>query len=76
MPTIGSNSPDPVFLHSRREAIMAGGFLVAGIDPIIIGLGAWFIGSYVATVKAAPPPEELVERYFYGGRPLDVGECS
>ncbi len=49
---------------------------LAGMDPIIIGLVASFVGSYVATVKAAPPPEELVERYFYGGEPVDVGEGS
>ncbi len=49
---------------------------LAGMDPIIIGLAASFIGSYAATVKAAPPPEDLVERYFYGGRPVYLGERS
>ncbi|QDT77405.1 Sodium/pantothenate symporter [Gimesia maris] len=34
-------------------------------DPIIIGLFVSFISGFVVTKMTAPPPEELVHKYFY-----------
>lgn len=34
-------------------------------DPIIIGLSVSFIAGFVVTKMTAPPPQELVHKYFY-----------
>jgi sodium/pantothenate symporter len=34
-------------------------------DPIIIGLFVSFISGYIVTKVTAPPPDELVQKYFY-----------
>ncbi|MDA1014832.1 MAG: hypothetical protein O3A00_10325 [Planctomycetota bacterium] len=34
-------------------------------DPIILGLITSFVVTYVATLATAPPPDDLVRKYFY-----------
>jgi Na+/pantothenate symporter len=40
-------------------------YRVLSMDPIIWGLGISFLGVIVVSLLTAPPPEELVRRYFY-----------
>jgi Na+/pantothenate symporter len=35
------------------------------VDPIIVGLATSFLVTYVATLVSAPPPAEIVRKYFY-----------
>jgi len=34
-------------------------------DPVIVGLVSSFTATFVATLLTEPPPEDLVEKYFY-----------
>jgi Na+/pantothenate symporter len=40
-------------------------FQLFNFNPIIVGLFVSFLVTYLATRASAPPPEELVRKYFY-----------
>lgn len=37
-------------------------------DPIIVGLFTSFVTTFVVTLRTAPPPQDLVRKYFYKTR--------
>ena len=40
-------------------------YRLLNFDPIIVGLFTSFATTYVATLLTAPPPQDLVEKYFH-----------
>ena len=36
------------------------------LDPILIGLSTSFVVGYTVTILTPPPPQDLVDKYFYG----------
>lgn len=40
-------------------------YQLAGVDPIIVGLFVSFVAGYLVTRATAPPPDDLVQKYFY-----------